>query len=313
MSQKKKKNNKNNKNQKILTNQSQNSNVIDRQKMRKKYHIWIWLILFCPVGIYKSVKYKCFSKTINILLVSTFCLCIILGIDNALYPDRVIDNNLKKSFTSISEENNLGDYRFGEKIGTIKNKYIIYSITSTKGTFDFYLDDASGKNISAIFELIPDKKNIFISNKFDDSLKDVYPEVLRLFTKKDLSEKLGEIKNIIKTTDSYQEIECANGTFRYQVDRDAAIGVYKVNDNKLIEQVYNNSNNSVQLPDILTNYLNKNEKKMGKLGTVISYTLNNDNREYVVRMRNGNFHKIKLYDNKTIEIYNEKNNISVTK
>lgn len=288
------------------------SNINDYQQRRKEHHIWIWLILFSPVGIYKSIKYKCFTKPINILLSLTFCICIILGIDNFLYPDRVIDNNLKKTFISSSETHNLGDYRFGEKIGTIKNEYIIYSVTSTTGTYDFYLSDAKGKNIAAIRELTPNRNDIFISNNFDNSLKNIYPEILRLYTKKDLSEKLGEIKKIKKTVDSYQEIECINGNFRFQVDKGVVTSVFKVNNNGPIEKIYNGGNNIPSLPNTLTNYLNKNKKSIGELGAVISYTINDNNREYVLRMRNGNFHKIKLYDDKTMEIYNEKNNISVS-
>lgn len=300
------------KSQKTVLNKSRSIDSGDRQKLRKKYHIWTWLILFCPVGIYRSIKYKCFSKPINILLIITLCLCIILGIDNALYPDRVLDNNLKKNFASLSEEYKLGDYRFGEKIGTIKNKYIIYSVTSTTGTYDFYLDNASGKSISAVSELTSGRKRIFISNEFDNYLKDTYPEILRIYTQKDLTEKFGELKKIKNTVDSYQEIEYTNGTFRFQVDKGVVIGVYKISNNGLMEEVYNNSNTLMNLPNRLTNYLSKNEKRMGKLGTVISYTLNADNREYVIRMTNANYHKMILYDDGTIEIYHEKNNISVS-
>lgn len=283
-------------------------NVINHQELRKQHHIWLWLILFCPIGIYKSIKHKCFSKPINILLICTLLLCLILGIDNYLYPDRVIDKNIKTSFGTISDKYDLGVYRFGKRIGTFENKYIIYSVISTKGEYDLYISNASGKNINAILQLTPERKEISITDSFDTSLKNVYPEILRLFTDNESLKKYGEIQEIEESLDNSQTIKCSNGTFMFQINSSTVTGVYKVNDDKSIEEVYKNSNGSVILPDEISDVLKKNNKKMGNLGSVISYSLNSDNREYIIRMTNGNYHKLTLYDNKTIEIYNADNN-----
>lgn len=298
-------------NKKFNKSEKISDNTIKYQQLRKEHNIWIWLILFCPVGIYKSIKYKCFSKPINVLLVVTLLLCVVLGLDNVLYPDRVIDYNIKKTFKSISDEYDLGTYRFGEKVGTIESKYIIYTITSTNGEYDLYFSDSTGKNISAIYSFEPEKGYILKSDEFTNLFKDIYPEILRLLTNKYLTNTYGEIQEIESTTDLTQTIKFTNGTFMFQVDKKAVISVYKINEDKSMLKVYNNGNNQPKIPPDISNYLKKNSKRIGDLGSIVSYVINEDNREYIIRMTNGNYHKLILYDNNTIEIYNAENNSSV--
>ena len=304
MGKNKKKSNYNykNKNSKKEKDNYLSEDMLKRQKIRKEKHIWLWLIFFMPVGLYKAFKYKAFNKWILYIGLSIFSLFVVLSVDLILNPYRVIDLEMKKV---VNENDKLGEYRRGEIVGNLDNKYIIYNVVTTNGIYDIYV--SKNHTVNAIKGISPNRE-IILENNFEIKNKDIHAEILRFFNINDNSEKYGEIKGIEESDTNSQTIKTTNGVFKFNIEYEQVVQIEEKEDNGAYKVVYNKEP-IINLPKDIQKLMKKREKKLGKIKKVVSYKVNEKYIEYVVQMDNSNLYKIQIANDNTITIYNsDKNN-----
>lgn len=273
---------------------------LNRQKIRQNKHIWVWIIFLPPIGIYKAYKYKAFKNYIILFFILLFSLVAFLSLDVIIYPDRVIDNNVKKIIEEVSDSVDIGSYRNGSRIGSLNNKYIIYNVVTTNGIYDFYLNGKSGENVIAINQISP-KRELILDNDFDIKDKDLYAELLRFFNEKENKDTYGEVLEVISSLDETQTVKTTKGNYRFTILYEQVTSIEKEVD-EVYQSVYNKEP-ILTLPDNIKKILKKREKTLGKIANVISYKVTDKSIEYVILMHNENYYKIEVLDDGSVIIY----------
>lgn len=279
----------------------------DRQKIRNEKKIWLWLLLFPPIGIYRCFKYGAFKKWITTIITILFTLILILSADMMLYPHRVIDSKVEKMFNELNE---YGICRDLENIGVLDNSHYIYNIISTKGEYDVYVSGENKKvEISGINKISPDRKMEYADDTIKDIYKKLYPEIIRFFNSSEIVDKYGEIKEVIESTSNSQTLKTEKGTYTFNLAYEQIESIYEHKPDGQMEKVYGKKA-VINLPKQVEKVLEDREDTLGKLAEVISYKLTESTREYVIITHSNTYYKIVLDDDGTVTIYNADNNLN---
>ena len=205
---------KKNKSKKI--NQPQN-NILSKEQSEKlnlikKHHIFFWLILFFPVGIFFLFKYKILPKWATIVLTISFILLSIGIVYCIINPYRVINNNVEQKLNDDFSEQ-LGNIISIENYNTIEN-YYIYDVITNKGRYDVYVNEKH--SIEAIKQTKPDSSEIFTSDTFENKYKNIYSEIIKFINNNELDIS-NNIEEIIETTDTSQTLKIDNKNYTFNI------------------------------------------------------------------------------------------------
>ncbi|CCL32475.1 TPA: hypothetical protein KOR49_002254 [Clostridioides difficile] len=273
----------------------------NRHEIRKKNHIWMYLVLLPPYGLYKAYRNKAFSKHTLLFMLIAFIMIFILTLDTIAYPNRVLDSKVTQSINNFKD---IGTVRRVNKEGILYKKFFIYNTITTKGEYDVYLSNNNNTlKIDGINQTLPNRKMIY-KNGIEDNLNGVFAEIIRHISN-DNKNIYGKIKSISKTYKNGQIINTEKGTFNFEVKFDNVINVFKLNKNNIYTKIYSEPP-QIKIPNDISKIIKRNRKKIGNIKQVISYNLTPKAEEYIYLSDNGFYYKIVKDLNKEIKIFKQK-------
>lgn len=273
----------------------------NRHEIRKKNHIWMYLVLLPPYGLYKAYRNKAFSKHTLLFMLIAFIMIFILTLDTIAYPNRVLDSKVTQSINNFKD---IGTVRRVNKEGILYKKFFIYNTITTKGEYDVYLSNNNNTlKIDGINQTLPNRKMIY-KNGIEDNLNGVFAEIIR-HVSNDNKNIYGKIKSISKTYKNGQIINTEKGTFNFEVKFDNVINVFKLNKNNIYTKIYSEPP-QIKIPNDISKIIKRNRKKIGNIKQVISYNLTPKAEEYIYLSDNGFYYKIVKDLNKEIKIFKQK-------
>ena len=307
MSGKKNKRNRNIKNKKSkqnLTQEEKNLQAkIDKKfAIIKEHKILFWLILFPPIGLYKTYKYGILNKWISAIVGLLIVIFLILCIDVGMNPNRVTDMITKEA---IIELGTIGEPRYVSKKGYIDNKYLIYDVLTTDGKYNLYLklDENNKYVIDGIFKIIPDIEFIKEPSLLDEKIKDIFPQILLFFNNEENKNKFGEIEELISTSENYQDIKTTKGTYTIEVKYDGITSITAYDEEGNEEVVYTREV-MINLPKQVEKFLKDNKKEIGEMTEIISCEITNSSIEYIFKNDNSSYYKVEYKNDGTLILYN---------
>lgn len=275
--------------------------ALQKQKIRKEKNIWFWLIFFPPIGIYKCFRHKAFSNWINISMIVVLLMATILCIDTMFNPNRVFDMKVKKMVNTNEE---IGEFRQGELIGSLNEKYIIYNVITTTGVYDLYF--TSDFNVNLIKEVSHDRKTIY-EKDFEIIDNELYSELIRFFNEDENVIKYGELKKVISSDCVGQTVETTMGIYQFDLKYNQVIKISKLQSDDDFEKVYSKTPN-ITIPNDILKIILKRKNTLGELDKPVKLEVDQDNISYIVKMKNNNYYKVAKSNDGIITIYNADSN-----
>ena len=265
---------------------------INRIELIKKHHFILWLILFFPIAIYKSIRYKILPKWGNILLIIFFALLIIISVDTIINPNRVVDNNVNKNLKNYTKD--IGTILDIEQYDVIQD-YYIYDVITSNGRYDVYVDNAF--EIKAIKQIDLVSKNIYIAKDFEEQYKDVYSEVIRFINSNDinLSNKIDEI---IETNDFSQTLKINDKEYTFNISYENVDSI--VNENNDI--IYQNENPSLRINQKMFKKVIKKFPQIDNIDYATTITFEDDNYSIYIYTKDNNIYRLQVYQTGKISV-----------
>lgn len=274
--------------------------------MKKK--AFKWLFIFPPYGIYLLYKYKILNPIITTIITIIGLLIIVITIDTVVNPYRTYNSVADKAIKefNIKNENKMGNIRFVEREDNIKIEninYLKYSIYTNEGKYYAYLKP-NGKqlNVSGIYQIEPERKPIYGEDILPKYISKVFPEITVFMDGN--SDKYGKYKRLKKTVDKEtQIIETTKGIYKFEVEFDQVVKIYKIGANGEGELLYSKEP-QLKLNSKIAKGLKK-YKDAGNVEKVLSCEFYTDKIVQVIKTTNG-IYKLDLYDDGRIKIFKGK-------
>lgn len=265
---------------------------IDRIELIKKHHFILWLILFFPIAIYKSIRYKILPKWGNILLIIFFALLIIISVDTIINPNRVVDSNVNKNLKNYTKD--IGDILDVEQYDVIQD-YYIYDVITSNGRYDVYVDNTF--EIKAIKQIDLVSKNIYIAKDFEDQYKDVYSEIIRFINSNDinLSNKIDEI---IETNDFSQTLKINDKEYTFNISYENVDSVVDENN----DIIYQNENPSLRINQKMLKKVIKKFPQIDNIDYATTITFEDDNYSIYIYTKDNNIYRLQVYQTGKISV-----------
>lgn len=306
MSGKKNKRKRSKENKKLKQNINQEENIqskIDKKfAIIKEHKILFWLILFPPIGLYKTYKYGIFNKFISFILGLLIAIFLILCVDVGMNPNRVTDMIIKEAIIKLGT---IGEPRYVNKEGYIDNKYLIYDVLTTTGKYSIYfkLNENNEYVIDGIYKTVPDIEIIQEPSLLDDKIKKIFPQILLFFNNEDNKNKFGEIEELISTSENYQEIKTTKGTYTIEVKYDGVTSIKTYDEDGVQEIVYTREV-IVNLPKQVKKFLKDNKKEVGEITEIINCEITDSSIEYIFKNSKNSYYKVAYKNDGTLILYN---------
>lgn len=265
---------------------------INRIELIKKHHFILWLILFFPIAIYKSIRYKILPKWGNILLIIFFALLIIISVDTIINPNRVVDNNVNKNLKNYTKD--IGTILDIEQYDVIQD-YYIYDVITSNGRYDVYVDNAF--EIKAIKQIDLVSKNIYIAKDFEEQYKDVYSEVIRFINSNDinLSNKIDEI---IETNDFSQTLKIDDKEYTFNISYENVDSIVDENN----DIIYQNENPSLRINQKMLKKVIKKFPQIDNIDYATTLTFEDDNYSIYIYTKDNNIYRLQVYQTGKISV-----------
>ena len=265
---------------------------IDRIELIKKHHFILWLILFFPIAIYKSIRYKILPKWGNILLIIFFALLIIISVDTIINPNRVVDSNVNKNLKNYTKD--IGNILDVEQYDVIQD-YYIYDVITSNGRYDVYVDNTF--EIKAIKQIDLVSKNIYIAKDFEDQYKDVYSEIIRFINSNDinLSNKIDEI---IETNDFSQTLKINDKEYTFNISYENVDSVVDENN----DIIYQNENPSLRINKKMLKKVIKKFPQIDNIDYATTITFEDDNYSIYIYTKDNNIYRLQVYQTGKISV-----------
>lgn len=265
---------------------------INRIELIKKHHFILWLILFFPIAIYKSIRYKILPKWGNILLIIFFALLIIISVDTIINPNRVVDNNVNKNLKNYTKD--IGTILDIEQYDVIQD-YYIYDVITSNGRYDVYVDNAF--EIKAIKQIDLVSKNIYIAKDFEEQYKDVYSEVIRFINSNDinLSNKIDEI---IETNDFSQTLKIDDKEYTFNISYENVDSIVDENN----DIIYQNKNPSLRINQKMLKKVIKKFPQIDNIDYATTITFEDDNYSIYIYTKDNNIYRLQVYQTGKISV-----------
>lgn len=265
---------------------------INRIELIKKHHFILWLILFFPIAIYKSIRYKILPKWGNILLIIFFALLIIISVDTIINPNRVVDNNVNKNLKNYTKD--IGTILDIEQYDVIQD-YYIYDVITSNGRYDVYVDNAF--EIKAIKQIDLVSKNIYIAKDFEEQYKDVYSEVIRFINFNDinLSNKIDEI---IETNDFSQTLKIDDKEYTFNISYENVDSIVDENN----DIIYQNENPSLRINQKMLKKVIKKFPQIDNIDYATTITFEDDNYSIYIYTKDNNIYRLQVYQTGKISV-----------
>lgn len=290
----------------IKRDESNKKNINTSSNVRKK--TFMWIMLFPPYGLYLSIKNKAVHWIISVLVLILFLLIGLISYDMVANPNRV-ENTLAKKVIEEFNNNDLGTVRIVDRKDTVAiedRNFHKYKVYTNKGSYYFFLGSIDGKEyvVESVYEVEPERKLVYVSDRSNDIFTDIYPEIKEFLSKN--QEKYGKDIELVNTLDDLtQEIKTENGKYRISVKFEQVIMAVRIEGEELITEYKEEATIDI-LPGIKKVQRNI-EKITGNIIKVFDYEDIYNKRVQYVETEKGLF-KIDLYDDGSFQIFENNNN-----
>lgn len=270
----------------------------DRDVLRR---VPFWILFFFPYGIYLLLFKTKVNKLIKVLVTIAIAFFSIIGLDIALYPNRVYDNTCKESYNKfVLEHEDLklreplyasktSDFKLGDKVYFAFNIYD--SLDMYYGIFEINNYHKDYKLVS-LYDVDYDFSNVYTSKEFE-GVKEIHPVVLSfiLSSQKDFDLSAMSKETDVKEDDIFcntinQELKVKNKIYSFEFnDFTVTKVVEKATDKVLFETSFEESFNNY-MPQIVRNML---EKDFNSSYKVVGYNYFNNGHYYHINVADKNY------------------------
>ena len=270
----------------------------DRDVLRR---VPFWILFFFPYGIYLLLFKTKVNKLIKVLVTIAIAFFSIIGLDIALYPNRVYDNTCKESYNKfVLEHEDLklreplyasktSDFKLGDKVYFAFNIYD--SLDMYYGIFEINNYHKDYKLVS-LYDVDYDFSNVYTSKEFE-GVKEIHPVVLSfiLSSQKDFDLSAMSKETDVKEDDVFcntinQELKVKNKIYSFEFnDFTVTKVVEKATDKVLFETSFEESFNNY-MPQIVRNML---EKDFNSSYKVVGYNYFNNGHYYHINVADKNY------------------------
>lgn len=270
----------------------------DRDVLRR---VPFWILFFFPYGIYLLLFKTKVNKLIKVLVTIAIAFFSIIGLDIALYPNRVYDNTCKESYNKfVLEHEDLklreplyasktSDFKLGDKVYFAFNIYD--SLDMYYGIFEINNYHKDYKLVS-LYDVDYDFSNVYTSKEFE-GVKEIHPVVLSfiLSSQKDFDLSAMSKETDVKEDDVFcntinQELKVKDKVYSFEFnDFTVTKVVEKATDKVLFETSFEESFNNY-MPQIVRNML---EKDFNSSYKVVGYNYFNNGHYYHINVADKNY------------------------
>lgn len=270
----------------------------DRDVLRR---VPFWILFFFPYGIYLLLFKTKVNKLIKVLVTIAIAFFSIIGLDIALYPNRVYDNTCKESYNKfVLEHEDLklreplyasktSDFKLGDKVYFAFNIYD--SLDMYYGIFEINNYHKDYKLVS-LYDVDYDFSNVYTSKEFE-GVKEIHPVVLSfiLSSQKDFDLSAMSKETDVKEDDVFcntinQELKVKNKIYSFEFnDFTVTKVVEKATDKVLFETSFEESFNNY-MPQIVRNML---EKDFNSSYKIVGYNYFNNGHYYHIKVADKNY------------------------
>lgn len=270
----------------------------DRDVLRR---VPFWILFFFPYGIYLLLFKTKVNKLIKVLVTIAIAFFSIIGLDIALYPNRVYDNTCKESYNKfVLEHEDLklreplyasktSDFKLGDKVYFAFNIYD--SLDMYYGIFEINNYHKDYKLVS-LYDVDYDFSNVYTSKEFE-GVKEIHPVVLSfiLSSQKDFDLSAMSKETDVKEDDVFcntinQELKVKNKIYSFEFnDFTVTKVVEKATDKVLFETSFEESFNNY-MPQIVRNML---EKDFNSSYKIVGYNYFNNGHYYHINVADKNY------------------------
>lgn len=242
----------------------------DKDVLKK---ISFWMLFFFPYAFYLLIFKSKINKIWKAIFIALFGLLIIIGLDTALYPNRVYNSAAAKSyneFISDNEELKLEEVVYISKNSHFKINNQMYFMFDVYDRLNMYKaifkvnDYSKNYKLISLYDIDYNFENIYAEGEFK-KVKDVHPNILSyLFaTFEDLT--LNEISKVsdVKEDDIfdniiYQEVKVKDSIYNFKFNDFTVFKVYNSTKKENLLDVENSKSFTVFLPKTVITLLTKN-------------------------------------------------------
>lgn len=206
-------------------------NMEIREKNRREHHIFLWLILCPPVGIYKSIKYKGFHPILNTLFSFIFLLIVSTFFILFINPYEIKNTKVEKILSSYEKYGELLEYKMIDNLLINDDEYYVYECITNLGIYNVYLNKSENLKIDYISSFL-NRSVILDNNIIEDYQHQLYNEVFLFFQQEEIQDKFGTLTGLILKEENYNFVPKAELNLSYQ-------GVHTTKGDFIIGSIYN--------------------------------------------------------------------------
>lgn len=276
-------------------------NMEMREKNRREHHIFLWLILCPPVGIYKSIKYKGFHPILNILFSFIFLFLIATFFILFTNPYQIKNTQVEKTLYSYEKYGDLLEYKMIDNLMINKNEYYVYECVTNLGIYNVYLNRSKDLKIDYVSSFL--NRSVLLDNEIIEDYKNqLYNEIFLFFQKEEIQNKFGKLTGLITANEkysfvpdsqlnlSYQGIHTTKGTYVVGSMYNQVIQIYDLNkDNQLIYQ----RKPELRLPAESMSKLKENQDIVGEITSVYGFEWSSNSTYYYMINKEGKIFQLK--------------------
>lgn len=292
-------------------------NFEDKEVIRKEHHIVLWLLLFPPVGIYKSIKYKGFSKIINIIFSLIFIFLLssfILVITN---PYDLKNTKIESRLNNYEKYGKLLEYKLVDDITLDDVNYYVYECVTKLGVYNVYLNKEEDFKIDYIYSFL--NRTVILDEKIlNDYNHQLYNEIFLFFQDAENEKEYGKIEGLLTKKEAeeynfeikdknleYQGIKTSKGNYVVGCLYNQVVQIMDLdNNNELIFQ----KKPILRLPNnTLSKLKMSNNKEIGEIKTVYGFEWSSNGSYYYFMNTEGRvFQLLHNYEDKYILNWGDK-------
>lgn len=282
----------------------------DKDVLKK---LLFWMVFFFPYGIYLLLFKTKINKFFKVLITITMLFAVIIGLDVALYPNRVYNSASKEAYTQFVLENKdlkLREPLYASKTADFQMNGELYFAFNIYDSLDMYYGIFKIKNYHKNYELVSlytidyDFANIYAIEEFK-KIKDIHPVVLSfiLSAKKDFNINNISTATDVKEDDVFhniinQELTIEDKIYSFEFNDFTVTKIIEKSENKIVFEDASQNIFDTFTPQIVRGILEKNFRTNYK---VLGYNYYNNAHYYNIEVADA-YYTVKYLPGKNADL-----------
>lgn len=265
-------------------------NFEEKEKIRSEHHIVLWLLLFPPVGIYKSIKYKGFSKFINFIFILIFVFLISLLTLILVNPYDLRNTRVEKILNDYEKYGEVLEYKLVDELQIADSDYYVYECVTKLGIYNVYLNRDEDFRMDYVYSF--QNRSVILDEKIlNDYKHQLYNEIFLFFQNEEHEKEYGKIEGLLTKTEAeeytfeikdenleYQGIKTSKGNYIIGCLYNQVVQIMDLDDNNKI--IYQQKPN-LRLPNkTLSRLKSSKNKEVGTIQTVYGFEWSSEGSYY---------------------------------